>query len=146
MDAEQVKEALLAFELECYAIRNAGAIKAKRIGLHAAIDAMQAEIDRAKQSEKEGWRYSDELEQERKRQKAEIDRLRKDAERYQWLRSQHEIDDAQSSNNNYGKSYPPRTMTVFADDGEDGLEPLPCDPGSLDAAIDAALSEETKGR
>lgn len=66
----------------------------------------------------------------------------RDAARYRWLRSQHEVDDERASDNNYGKSYPPRTMTVFVDDGHDGLDPLPCDPGALDAAIDAALSGE----
>lgn len=62
-----------------------------------------------------------------------------DAERYAFLRSQHEVNDEQLTNNNYGKSYPPRTLTVFGDDGEDGLEPIPCDPGALDARIDAAM-------
>lgn len=71
-----------------------------------------------------------------------LESMQADAARYRWLRSQHEVDDERASDNNYGKSYPPRTMTVFVDDGHDGLDPLPCDPGALDAAIDAALSGE----
>ena len=63
----------------------------------------------------------------------------KDAARYRHLRARHEIDDEQASNTNYGKNYPQRTLTVFQDDGEDGLEPVPCDPGALDAAIDIAI-------
>jgi len=63
-----------------------------------------------------------------------------DAERYRFLRKQHEFDDDQASNNNYGKNYPPRTMCVFQDDGADGLEPVKCDPGALDEAIDRARS------
>jgi hypothetical protein len=55
----------------------------------AAIDAQQAELSRALQSEKEGWRYSKELEEARKQleaeMQAEIDRLTKQAAAYQRL-------------------------------------------------------------
>jgi hypothetical protein len=61
-----------------------------------------------------------------------------DAARWRALRKQHEFNDDSASNGSYGKSYPERTLTVFGDDGQDGLEPIPCDPGALDAAIDAA--------
>ena len=77
---------------------------------------------------------------EKKATEAENAALRKDAERYRFLRKQHEFDDDQASNNNYGKNYPPRTMCVFQDDGSDGLEPVKCDPGALDKAIDRARS------
>lgn len=60
------------------------------------------------------------------------------AARYVFLREQHEIDDEQASSLNYGKTYPPRTLVVFHGDGEDGLEPIPCDPGELDKVIDDA--------
>jgi Lar family restriction alleviation protein len=68
----------------------------------------------------------------------------KDAARYRWLRTQQEINDDEASNGDYGKTYPPRTMCVFHDDGEDGLEPVQCDPGELDSAIDAAMAAAPK--
>ena len=76
----------------------------------------------------------------RKAEREECAKDKVDAERYRFLRKQHEFDDDQASNNNYGKNYPPRTMCVFQDDGADGLEPVKCDPGALDEAIDRARS------
>lgn len=67
----------------------------------------------------------------------------KDAARYQALREQHEVDDEQASNGNYGKTYPPRTLCVFQDDGKDGLEPVPCDPGALDILLDDIILKKS---
>ena len=41
----------------------------------SAFDALTTELERAQQSEREGWRYADELEQERKRLQARVDAL-----------------------------------------------------------------------
>lgn len=41
----------------------------------SAFDALITELERAQQSEREGWRYADELEQERKRLQARVDAL-----------------------------------------------------------------------
>jgi len=77
----------------------------------------------------------------RKAEREECAKDKVDAERYRFLRKQHEFDDDQASNNNYGKNYPPRTMCVFQDDGADGLEPVKCDPGALDEAITRAADQ-----
>lgn len=67
--------------------------------------------------------------------------MARDAERWRFLRLQHEIDDEAATTNRYGTSYPRRTLTVFQDDGADGLEPVPCDRGELDAVIDSAIKD-----
>lgn len=67
-----------------------------------------------------------------------------DAKRWRTLVKQHEIDDDEASNGNYGRTYPKRTLTVFQDDGEDGLEPVPCDPGELTRVVDAAIAAQEK--
>lgn len=61
------------------------------------------------------------------RLKAEVEALRKDAERYRWLREQHTYDGEGDSDITrwYVKA---------------GREPVPCDPGALDAEIDAAMA------
>ena len=64
----------------------------------------------------------------------------RDAARWRELLRQHEIDDDQATHNNYGRTYPKRTLCVFQDDGEDGLEPVPCDPGELTRVVDAAIA------
>lgn len=67
---------------------------------------------------------------------AELERVRKDAARYEWLRSQHESDTACA-------------FSVFAPDGDKESEavmyPVGSMPGELDAAIDAAMKEHGNG-
>jgi hypothetical protein len=58
---------------------------------------------------------------------AEIAELRKDAERYRWLRTQHTYD-GRGEGGNAGCWF------VMA-----GREAVPCDPGSLDDCIDEAM-------
>jgi hypothetical protein len=103
MDDEQVKEALMDFELECYSIRNTVAIKAKRADLHKEIDAMQAEIHS----------------------------LRSDASRYRWLRAQNWNDGKLGVVTNPKKNVRLGTFCPSQ--------------ANIDAVIDAALSEESKG-
>ena len=50
------------------------------------IERLKAEVADITRASKEGWRYAAELEDERKRLTAEVGALRKDAERYRWLR------------------------------------------------------------
>ncbi len=56
-----------------------------------------------------------------------IDALRKDAERYRWLREQHTYD---------GEGDSDITRWYV----QAGREPVPCDPGALDDEIDAAMA------
>lgn len=46
---------------------------------------LQRLLDLTRTSEREGWRYADELEQERKRLEAELAALRADADRMDWM-------------------------------------------------------------
>lgn len=82
--------------------------------LHTAIDAMQSALDdaNAKLAARD----------------AEVERLRKDAERYQWLRDKADGD--------IGCGVRALSGPYFNN---------PCRGGALDSAIDAALSEEVKG-
>lgn len=77
---------------------------------------------------------------------AALDEARRDAERYRWLRSQHEglTDPLQMDADGFPMPQEPTALafTVFRPDpsGMESLVPVGCIPGELDAAIDAALT------
>lgn len=112
----------------------------------AALSAAEQRITDLERASKEGWRYAKECDDGRKEAEQRAEAAQADARRWRELVQQHEFDDDQATHNNYGRTYPKRTLCVFQDDGEDGLEPVPCDPGELakvvDAVIDAHLFKE----
>jgi hypothetical protein len=75
----------------------------------------------------------------------EYERLRKDAERYRFLKSKHEVSEDDLLGMQYGKTDTCRDFTVFQKAISYGdvreLNSVPCDEGALDEAIDKARSE-----
>lgn len=74
-------------------------------------------------------RAADEIE----RLRAENAALRADAERYRWLREQHEGSD--------GGDPLAEAFCVFCPDDHHGIAPVGCLTGELDSAIDAAKEQ-----
>jgi hypothetical protein len=66
-----------------------------------------------------------------------------DARRYRWLKSKHEVSDDDLLGMKYGKTDTCRDFTVFQKVISYGdmreLNPVPCDKGALDEAIDQAM-------
>lgn len=71
---------------------------------------------------------------------AGVEELEQDAERYRWLRSQHEAQENHSDTEGFSWTEPVAcAFTVFCPTYDECLEPVGCFPGELDAAIDEAM-------
>lgn len=79
---------------------------------------------------------------------AENAELRRDAERYRWLRSQHEGHtplEVDAEGFPIPQEPTPIAFTVFEPGQDCSLEPVSCMVGTLDATIDAAMKENGNG-
>lgn len=96
-----------------------------------ALAAECASLTQAIAAERAAWNLANE---ERNHLKAEVARLRGDAERYQWLRGQAELE-------SYGDSYClPEVHAWYYKPGPELNEQF----ADLDAAIDAAMTQEPR--
>jgi hypothetical protein len=117
----------------------------KRIAtLESEVAAMREQRD---QAEKEIGHFLAELATLR----AEVEGMREDAERWRWLRQQHEGHDEFGALDAEGFPLPAEptacAFTVFMPDktGAESLVPVVCIPGELDDIIDAARKESSNG-
>ena len=115
--------------------------------LKAEVERTQSHLVHTIESRDATFRANESLKAEIAQLKAERDALLKDAERYRWLRGQHEgHEDMEFDADGLPMPIEPTALawTVFRPENE-SLEPVGCIVGELDAAIDEAMASSSKG-
>lgn len=106
------------------------------------IEQQAARIAELEAAERERTNLALELTEEVEKLEQQRDELQRDAERYRWLRDQHQGVATNVDAEWFEYTEPTEyAWTVFKPGVDLCLEPVSCIPGELDTAIDAAIAK-----